>query len=81
MANALKALLKALNAPRLPKDYPVRSVSAALTMLGFTESVSGSHYVWRKPGVDPIVVSVHDGKVPEAAMRDLRALMTKLGLL
>ena len=81
MANALKALLKALDAPRLPRDYPVRSVSAALSMLGFTETINGSHYVWRKSGYDPLVVAVHEGKVPIAAMRDLRALMTKLGLL
>lgn len=81
MANALEALLKALRSPRLPRDYPYRSVSAALTMLEFTETSRGSHFKWSKPGHDPIVIKVDNGKVPVAAMRDLRALFTKLRLL
>lgn len=81
MANALDALLKVLRAERLPKDYPVSKVSAALTRMGYTETVTGSHYQWRQPGYTRIVIKVQDKKVPEPALKDLRALMTELGLL
>ena len=80
MANALNALLKVLRAERLPTDYPVNKVDAALTRLGYTLKVTGSHHVWRQPGHTRIVITVHDGKVPEAALKELRALLTKLGL-
>ena len=43
MANALSALLKALRADRLPTDYPADKVDAALTRLGYTLKVTGSH--------------------------------------
>lgn len=81
MPNALNELLKVLRADRLPTDHPIKGVSAALTRLGYTEKVTGSHYVWRQKEHPRIVISVHDGKVPRAALEDLQALFTKLGLL
>lgn len=80
MGNTLKELLEVLDREKLPHDYPIAKVSAAMQKLGFTETIRGSHYKWRKSGSHPVVISHRGNKVPEAGMRDLRALVKRLGL-
>lgn len=81
MANALEELLEVLRRQHLPNDYPFPKVSHALKRLGFSETIQSSHHKFRKRGCSPLVIKNDGGKTPRAAMRDLKALFTRLGLL
>jgi predicted RNA binding protein YcfA (HicA-like mRNA interferase family) len=82
VANALRELLEVLERQKLPHDYRIEQVSAAMRRLGFRESIRGSHYKWTRDDVEePIVIAHRGGKVPEAGMKDLKALFNRLGLM
>lgn len=79
MPTTYEELRERLSRQPLPTSLPIRDVIVAMEAMGYTLTVRGSHYQFRKPGADRVTMTVHDKRVPRPAVRDLAELIRGAG--
>lgn len=74
MPSAHEGLQERLSQRPLPTSLPISRVIRAMEDMGYTLKVTGSHHIFRKPGVQPLNISVHKKRLRPESVKDLAAL-------
>ena len=79
MPATFESLRERLSRQPLPTSIPIADVIVAMEAMGYTLTVTGSHYHFRKPGVRRVTMAVHDKRITRPAVKGLAALMQEMG--
>ncbi len=74
MPSAYEELRDRLSQRPLPTSLPIAKVIRVMEDMGYVLKVTGSHHIFRKPGAEPVNVSVHKKRLDPKAVKRLAAL-------
>lgn len=61
-----------------PKESNITEIHTILNDFGFKLiSVKGSHHKYYRPGIDPIVIPIHNNKVKKCYVKNVNKALTK----